>query len=125
MSTNSNQKPSSPRSESRQRTAFLTARCTPQEKEYAEKRAFERDLSLGDYLRSIAIGQRPIQQVRRITPTAEAILLLKAELNKIGSNINQIARVGNQSGSVSPAQVSAMLEHLKKCYVEIQKLTQP
>lgn len=112
-----------PRSEKRQRQVFLIARCTADEKIQAEERASQVGLSLGDFVRAKVIGQKPLKTVRRLSPSAEAILLLKAELNKIGSNVNQIAKVANQTGKISPEQISRALEHLSNCYDEIIKIS--
>lgn len=111
------------RSEERKRKTFLIARCTPAEKKLIEERAEARNLSLADFIRSQALGQKPLHIVRKKGTTATAILLLKAELNKIGSNVNQIAKVGNTSGTVTPAQIDTMLFALNKCYDEIIKLS--
>ena len=110
------------RSEQRQRQAFLIARCTPQEKQIALDYAQKQGLSLGDYLRQEVLRSKPLYIVRRSSARAEAILLLKAELGKIGSNINQVAKVANTTKSVDPCQIDALLEALNRCYEEIAKL---
>lgn len=111
------------RSEKRQRKVFLIARCTQEEKAIALDYANNQRLSLGDYLRSVAIGQKPLHVVKRSSAKAEAILLLKAELNKIGSNVNQIAKIANTKQEVTPAQLQAILDALAMCYEEISKLS--
>ncbi len=117
-------KPKNPkRSEKRQRDVFLTARCTPSEKAVAIDYATNQGLSLGDYLRLLAIGAKPLHVVRRSSAKAEAILLLKAELNKIGSNVNQIAKLANTTKAITPVQLQELLDALAKCYAEISKLT--
>ncbi|MEP7168170.1 MAG: plasmid mobilization relaxosome protein MobC [Bacteroidota bacterium] len=112
-----------PRSEKRKRNSFLIARCTSEEKKLVEERANSKGLSLGDFIRSQSIGQKPLKIVPKKGPATTAILLLKAELNKIGSNVNQIAKVCNTNGTVAPAQVDAMLFALGKCYDEIIKFS--
>jgi hypothetical protein len=112
----------SPRSEKRQRQNFLIARCTATEKAIAEDNARNRGLSLGDYIRLVALGQKPLHIVRRNSAKAEAILLLKAELGKIGSNINQVAKVANTRGTVEREQIQALLDALAQCHDEIAKL---
>lgn len=111
------------RSENRQRKVFLIARCTEEEKAIALDYATNQRLSLGDYIRMVAVGQKPLHVVKRNSAKAEAILLLKAELNKIGSNVNQIAKVANTKQEVTPAQLQAILDALAKCYEEVSKLT--
>jgi hypothetical protein len=110
------------RSEKRQRQSYLIARCTATEKSIARDNATNRGLSLGDYLREVATGQKPLKQVQRATAKTTEMLLLKAELNKIGSNVNQIAKIANTEKHVSQEQVNAMLDLLAKCHAEIMKL---
>lgn len=111
------------RSEKRQRQAFITVRCTPAEKAIAVDNAANLGLSLGDYVRSVAMGQKPLYVVRRSSAKAEAILLLKAELGKIGSNINQVAKVANSTGTVESYKIDILLNALRLCHEEIAKLT--
>jgi len=77
---------------------------------------------MGDYLRMVAIGAKPLHVVKRSSAKAQALLLLKAELNKIGSNINQVAKVANMEGKVSQQQIRELLDALGLCYQEIAKL---
>lgn len=112
-----------PRSERRQRQVFLTVRCTPEEKQIAIDNADNRGMSLGDYIRSVAIGQKPLYVVRRHNEKAQAILLLKAELGKIGSNINQIAKVANTKQTVDANQIDMLLKALRLCHEEVSKLS--
>lgn len=111
------------RSEKRLRQAFITVRCTPAEKAIAVDNAANLGLSLGDYVRSVAMGQKPLYLVRRSNAKAEAILLLKAELGKIGSNINQVAKVANSTGTVESYKIDILLNALRLCHEEIAKLT--
>ncbi|MEJ1929161.1 plasmid mobilization relaxosome protein MobC [Nostoc sp. NIES-2111] len=111
------------RSEKRLRQAFITVRCTPAEKAIAVDNAANLGLSLGDYVRSVAMGQKPLYVVRRNSAKAEAILLLKAELGKIGSNINQVAKVANSTGTVESYKIDILLNALRLCHEEIAKLT--
>ncbi len=111
------------RSEKRQRQVYLIARCTEAEKAIALDYATNQGLSLCDYLRMLAIGSKPLYVVKRTSAKAEALLLLKAELNKIGSNVNQVAKVVNTKQEATPAQIQELLDALKKCYDEVSKLT--
>lgn len=111
------------RSEKRLRQAFITVRCTPAEKAIAVDNAANLGLSLGDYVRSVAMGQKPLYVVRRNSGKADAILLLKAELGKIGSNINQVAKVANSTGTVESYKIDILLNALRLCHEEIAKLT--
>ena len=84
-----------PRSEARQRAARVTVRFLPDEHAELEARAAEAGLSPGAYLRACALGDAG-PRARR-SPTVERSLAAQAiaELNKVGSNLNQIARAVN------------------------------
>ena len=66
------------------------------------KRANALGLPVAAYMRSIVLGSEP--PARRAGVDAEAV----ASLNRIGANINQIAKVGNASKTLSPAQIKAL-----------------
>lgn len=114
-----------PRSEKRQRHTHLIARCTPDEKAYAQERAKERGLTFPDYLRALATGTRPLRTRQQADNHTEAVILLKAELNRIGSNINQVAKLANATGSVSAEQVRDLIAKLGQCYDKIIEFSQP
>ncbi|TXI24140.1 MAG: plasmid mobilization relaxosome protein MobC [Nitrosomonas sp.] len=100
------------RSETRQKTLMVGLRATPAE--YAElKQLAEREgLSVASYIRSRALAA-PTTRARR-RPPIEAQLLgnLLAQLGKIGSNLNQIARGINQGELVTQGDIQAALgEH--------------
>ena len=81
-----------PRSEARQRAARVTVRFLPDEHAELEARAAAAGLSPSAYLRACALGDAG-PRARR-SPTVERSLAAQAiaELNKAGSNLNQIAR---------------------------------
>lgn len=84
-----------PRSEARQRAARVTVRFLPDEHAELEARAASAGLSPSAYLRACALGDAG-PRARR-SPTVERSLAAHAiaELNKAGSNLNQIARAVN------------------------------
>lgn len=84
-----------PRSEARQRAARVTVRFLPDEHAELEARASAAGLSPSAYLRACALGDAG-PRARR-SPTVERSLAAHAiaDLNKAGSNLNQIARAVN------------------------------
>lgn len=60
-------------------------------------------LSEAAYIRMTALGVEI--PVRKTAIEAETV----AALNRIGANINQIAKVGNSSGSLTPDQVKVLI----------------
>lgn len=84
-------------------------RVTKKEKKLIMARAKAAGLSVSKYI--ITLSERK----RIINP--EPIVRLILEVNHIGTNINQIARVANTTQSVSQNQIDALLkqmEYLKK-----------
>ena len=99
-----------PRSENRQRGKIVPTRFLPDEHAELEARAAEAGLSPSAYLRACALGDAG-PRARR-SPTVERSLAAQAiaELNKAGSNLNQIARAVNMEqwpGSSSVIEATA------------------
>jgi|GEM_PF-975982 Bacterial mobilisation protein (MobC). len=67
-------------------------------------------LTPSDFVRVKTIGSKP--QVKKATPERAVLIRLQAELNKVGSNANQIARALNRrSDSDTLTGVSMQLIH--------------
>jgi hypothetical protein len=106
MRTNANPQPAVRRSgsEKRQRGAPVSVRFLPKERAVLEKKAREVGLSLASFLRASGLGT-PGPRAQRTPPiNAEALARATAALNKVGSNLNQIAHVLNASGAIGMAQ---------------------
>jgi hypothetical protein len=85
-------------SEKRRRGAPLPVRLLPEERAALEEKAREVGLSLASFLRACALGT-PGPRAKRSAPVnAEALARATAALNKVGSNLNQIAHVLNAGG---------------------------
>ncbi len=72
----------------------MELRLTPEEEQILLSRATERGLSMSDFLRSTALASRP--RTTRANPERAALIRGLAELGKLGSNVNQIARAINR-----------------------------
>jgi len=109
----------SPRSEERQRGNRLTVRFLPEEHAELERRASAAGLSPSAYLRACALGEAGPRSRR--SPTVERSLAAQAiaELNKAGSNLNQIARAFNMGLVVPPAEFKAASLAIKKAANQI------
>ena len=96
--------------EDTKRTAHLPrTRCTPSERAVIEAKAAQAGLSLSDYMRQMALCGHVI--VRE--PLADIRLLAKlntigAELNAIGNNINQMARLGHIHGKIDGLRLAEL-----------------
>jgi hypothetical protein len=77
-------------------------RLTPAERSTLDAAAERAGLSLAGYARSQLLAAPPVRQARR--PPIERVELarLLAQLGKIGSNVNQIARALNSTGETPP-----------------------
>jgi methionine synthase I (cobalamin-dependent) len=85
-------------SERRQRGVPVSVRFLPDERATVEDRAREVGLSLASFLRAAVLGT-PGPRARRSPPVnAEALGRATAALNKVGSNLNQIAHGLNAGG---------------------------
>jgi hypothetical protein len=86
-------------SERRQRgKGAVLVRLLPEERAAVEEKAREVGLSLASFLRACGLGT-PGPRARRSPPVnAEALGRATAALNKVGSNLNQIAHALNAGG---------------------------
>lgn len=75
---------------------------TESEREEIKNRAAALGLPVAAYMRSVVLGAEP--PARRAGVDAEAV----AALNRVGSNLNQIAKIGNKSGTLNAGQLKAL-----------------
>jgi hypothetical protein len=78
----------------------ISVRCTAKDHALIDKAATDAELSIGAYLRSLALGSAGRRAVRRPPADAAELARILAELGKIGSNVNQLAHAYNQLGAV-------------------------
>jgi len=79
---------------------FVAVRCTPAQHAALTAAAAQAGLSVGGYLRATALGSAGVRAVRRPTVERTALARVLAELGKLGSNVNQLARVANTNGTM-------------------------
>lgn len=100
------------RSEARQKQERLTVRFTPAEREQLEALADRDGLTLGSYVRSRSLEEPTTRAVRRPTVAVQVLGGLLAQIGKIGSNLNQIARQLNQGATLPLSEIeTALAEH--------------
>lgn len=101
------------------------------EREWLEEKAEEAGVSLGRYVRQVALCQRPQaevpfsktdQPVKVSGPITNEELkkVLNSDLPKIGNNINQLARHVNEQRSIGPKQTA----ELEQCRKDLDELTE-
>lgn len=93
----------------------ITFRVTPEDKKLLEQKAKFCNLCEADYLRKI------IRENVIIIENEQEKKDYLYELNKIGVNINQIARVVNENGNISDEQMQMVLEEMKNVKKIVQQ----
>ena len=107
------------RSENRKRQHLIQIRVTEEEKKIVEQDAARAGVAPGFYTRHLLLDAPIPRKAKR--PPVETELLRKtlAELNKIGSNINQLARAHNQGKSPCREDVVRELEALSQLITQV------
>ena len=99
---------------SERRTAGLTVQLTPTERKQLGDAARRVGAPVGEYVRQLCLRRGGKDQVvagTRRNPEAKA---LADELRAIGINLNQLARVANQTGELRrEGELSMMIDLLK------------
>ena len=93
--------------EEERRGRTVGVRVTEAEVEELQERAQAARLSVGAYLRRRGLGQRVRMAAERRLGAAEL-----RELNRIGVNLNQMARALNSGAVSSPAETQAAVERV-------------
>lgn len=80
------------------KNSFISVRCTAKERATIDEAAQRAGLSVGAYLRTLALGSPGPRAVRRPPIERRELARLLGHLGKIGSNLNQLARAYNSLG---------------------------
>ena len=99
-------------SQQRQRQKSVRAAVTPDEYAAIEKRARVAGLSTAAYLRACALGDKGPRSQRRPSVELEQFGKAVAELNKIGSNVNQLAHAANLGKEIDRILLARLAEEL-------------
>ncbi|MEY2853172.1 MAG: hypothetical protein RL030_304 [Pseudomonadota bacterium] len=99
-------------SETRRRQKGLRVRLTEAERAALDVAAEQAGLSRASYARQVLLAVPPPRQARR--PPVERVELarLLAHIGKVGSNLNQLAHLGNAGAAVDGAALAAELAEL-------------
>lgn len=82
-------------SENRQRTRIVQFRVSDAEHDVLSRAAESADLPMGSYARKVLLDARPSRAKRAPSHDTIALTRLLGEFGKVGSNLNQIARLHN------------------------------
>jgi len=98
-------------SQTRKRGKILAARFADAEAEEIEAKARAAGVSVAGYLRESALERETPGTLQRTAPLPDrqALVLLLGRLGKIGANLNQLAKLGNQGQPVPTLELSATL----------------
>jgi len=91
------------------KNSFISVRCTAAERVKIDEAARRVGLSVGAYLRTLALGNPGPRAVRRPPIERRELARLLGHLGKIGSNINQLARAYNRSGRLAGSDTLAYI----------------
>ena len=92
------------------KTKRLTVRWEPQDLQHIKKQAAQVGVSPSRYVREVALTKR--SQDGKVIAQAKLLDDLIQQVRAIGTNLNQIARRGNQLGQVKPQRIEAIHQQL-------------
>ena len=93
------------KSDKRQRTETLFARVTPEEKSAFVARADRAGMASAAFMRALALGDAGPRARRRRPIEHQALVQALAGLNRVGNNLNQIARNTNRGMDIDVPQL--------------------
>jgi len=108
-----------PRSETRQRVKGAFVRLDDKECAAVQLQAEKAGLSTAAYLRAAALGDAGPRARRSPTINRELAAQAIAELNKAGSNLNQIARAVNMKNWPGTASVTTAADTVTRAALQI------
>lgn len=104
------------------RDLFIYFRATRDEKELLKAKSESYDLNLSEWLRQLAFKGKPRKKVRSV-PDADPLLI--RELNRIGNNMNQLARNANERAKAELSlDALEILTELRCIQVELVRIRQ-
>jgi hypothetical protein len=96
------------------KTTFVRVRYDPDSRAHLDAKAAAAHMTLSDYIRHLTQGPGGPRPRRK--PPVEVVQLARAlaELNKWGSNVNQLARIANINGDLPTLGALALITDLLK-----------
>jgi hypothetical protein len=104
----------------RQRVAPLSVRYSPGERATLELKARDAGYSTAAYVRHCTLGEAGPRSRRAPTLNAELLAHALAGLNKVGSNLNQIAHKLNAGRAVSESANAEALAELRAVLMDFK-----
>jgi hypothetical protein len=101
---------------------FIAVRCTLDDHAFIGETAAQAGMSIGAFLRTIALGTAGARAVKRPRIEREQLAKLLGEIGKLGSNVNQIAKWANtEQAPPSFAEIVKMREDIAAMRAEVMK----
>jgi hypothetical protein len=95
------------------KASFISIRCTAKDHAVIDENATRAGLSIGAYLRILALGTPGPRAVRRPPVERKELARLLGHLGKVGSNLNQLAHAFDRNGWVPAfAELNAMRQQV-------------
>jgi hypothetical protein len=88
---------------------FIAIRCTVKQHAAINERAAKAGLKVGPYLRCLALGHPGPRSVHRPRPGDAELAGLLGHIGKLGSNVNQIAKIANTYRTVPSKSALAVM----------------
>lgn len=88
-------------------------KLSPKERDLLDK--LKGDMTLQEFCRKAVLNKKIVR--------LDELKQMKYHISKIGNNINQIARVGNQTGVIDETSVDNLIEAFVKLTEEIKKIS--
>ena len=101
---------------------FIAVRCTLDDHAFIGETAAQAGMSIGAFLRTLALGTAGARAVKRPRIEREQLAKLLGEIGKLGSNVNQIARWANTDRAApSMVEIARMGEDIAAMRAEVMK----
>ncbi|HBU13265.1 MAG TPA: hypothetical protein DEB31_11290 [Clostridiales bacterium] len=101
----------------RKRTRQVLFRLSDEERERLDELVARSALTEAEYLRRRSLSEKNI-----VVRDGQGLRTLIAAVNKIGSNINQIARMANSVGGVSKDEILKIAAWQEEIYRQVREL---
>lgn len=101
---------------------FVAVRCTAADHAALQELSAKAGLSIGAFLRAVALNGPGPRAVRRPPVEKEALARLLGELGKLGSNVNQLARAYNRTTYLAtPKELAAIRKDVAEMRAALMK----